>query len=61
MIVKEERVLFDKHYIPKGGMCMMCNNASEGCSKLPFHTMQPLTKYPDGTTAVRCTNYERQK
>ena len=50
--------MIETTYQPKGSMCMNCKNASKACGNLPFSTMQILKRYPDGTAAVKCSNYK---
>ena len=44
-------------HIPKGGMCTTCANGSKACADLQFASMQPIQRYPDGITAVKCTGH----
>lgn len=45
-------------HIPKGSMCTSCSRGSSACAGLPFHSMQPIQRYQDGTTAVKCVNHQ---
>ncbi len=38
-------------------MCAACAHPSLKCSQLPFETMPVIKAYPDGTKAVRCTEF----
>lgn len=48
-------------YIPKGGICASCKDRLSDCEALPFHTMQVIKRYPDGTKAVKCNQYKRRE
>ncbi|WP_285259207.1 hypothetical protein [Halopseudomonas bauzanensis] len=46
--------------IPKGGMCAACQYRYRNCSTLPFDRYQVIKKYPDGTQAVKCAEFQRK-
>ncbi|MGJ8515289.1 hypothetical protein R84865_002237 [Carnimonas sp. R-84865] len=46
---------------PKGSMCLACARHRDDCSKLDFARMRPITRYPDGVIAVKCTEFEERK
>lgn len=49
-------------HIPKGSMCLVCNNrTSKTCGSLDFAAMKPLKKYPDGTVAVKCSSFDKER
>ncbi len=48
-------------YIPKGGICVSCKDRWRDCRGLPFHTMRVIKRYPDGTKAVKCDQYQRME
>ncbi|QND84550.1 Uncharacterized protein ChrSV_2324 [Chromobacterium vaccinii] len=42
-------------------MCASCLMVFvQNCSKLPFNTMTPIKRDPDGTIVVRCDNYTKR-
>ncbi|MGJ8523353.1 hypothetical protein R84981_002050 [Carnimonas sp. R-84981] len=45
-------------YQPKGSMCLACARHRDDCSSLEFARMRPITKYPDGVIAVKCTEFK---
>jgi len=45
---------------PKGSMCAACKFSTCDCSKLQFDKMPVLKKYPDGTKAVKCTEFQHE-
>lgn len=48
-------------HIPKGSMCLVCNNrTSKTCGSLDFAAMKPLKTYPDGTVAVKCEKFSKE-
>lgn len=49
-------------HIPKGSMCLVCNNrTSKTCGSLDFAAMKPLKKYPDGTVVVKCSSFDKER
>ena len=49
-------------YIPKMGMCAVCESKDEDCSSMPFKAMPHIGKGDsDGIVIVRCAWFERRK
>lgn len=48
-------------HIPKGSMCIVCQNRTKKtCGQLDFVAMKPLKTYPDGTVAVKCSEFKKE-
>ena len=47
-------------FVPKGGMCMVCQNKGKDCSGLVFHLMKPIDRYGT-TTVVKCIKFVQEK
>ena len=47
-------------YIPKGGMCMTCENNQEDCSVLPFKDY-PVHERTEEFIVVICKNFKNEK
>ncbi|MGR2663989.1 hypothetical protein ACUXVY_20580 [Chromobacterium haemolyticum] len=51
----------DLTHRPSGRMCASCLMVFvQNCSKLPFNTMTPIKRDPDGIIVVRCDNYTKR-
>ena len=48
-------------YRPSGTMCKGCAHIKADCSALPFNTMPQIKRDSDGTVAVKCLNFEKEK
>jgi hypothetical protein len=48
-------------YQPKASMCKACEHVLRDCSTLPFATYQVIKIYRDGTKAVRCGGFQKNK